>query len=348
MFALLTATMLTLPAHDDTHDHGHSHAAGGEGRWVLRDDLGKLPPETFGSLGELHGATAEDARTGRMYMVFPGVGLGELDADMKQWTIVGGDDLVKLNAISHGSCVFHDGAEARLALASPNGHVLVCDLTGKILGDLTMPQVGPDFTFSDDAVTAYYAGTAGEQVYGEGKGKTFVPTCTAYLDGTLYVTTGYSTGDFVLTAKHVDGQWAWQPLAWGGRGPGDTDFSTAHGILADGKQLLVASRTNGKVYRFDPAGKLLDTLATAARVCNVSKVGGTMYLPMLNKTDDPRYAPIVAYGNGEKTGELVPGRLGAPGFLHIHHAHMHLAADGLFAVVQAWNPGGVQIWQYQR
>ena len=39
-----------------------------------------------------------------------------------------------------------------------------------------------------------------------------------YLDGKLYVVTGYCDGDFVLTLTEEGGQWSWGSVAWGGKG----------------------------------------------------------------------------------------------------------------------------------
>ena len=97
----------------------------------------------------------------------------------------------------HGIVFFvHDG-QKRVALANNQAkRILIVDLQGKVLQELPSPK-GGEFNF--DIANDYYT-----------KNKNgFVVTDVSYLDGKLYAVTGYSRGDFVLTAEMKDGKWAW-------------------------------------------------------------------------------------------------------------------------------------------
>jgi len=56
------------------------------------------------------------------------------------------------------------------------------------------------------------------QYYDDVENAKFACTDVTYLDGRLYVVTGYCDGDFCLTLREEDGEWVWGPTAWGGKG----------------------------------------------------------------------------------------------------------------------------------
>jgi hypothetical protein len=109
-----------------------------------------------------------------------------------------------------------------------------------------------------------------------------------YLDGKLYVVTGYCPGDFVLTAEEANGQWRWGSSAWGGKGDAPSQFRTAHGksirfvevhhanrcggtalvpsssdcvgVFASGGRIYVANREAHEVLVFEKDGTFVRTL----------------------------------------------------------------------------------------
>ena len=105
----------------------------------------------------------------------------------------------------------------------------------------------------------------------------FACTDVTFLDGRLYVVTGYCDGDFVLTASVKDdgngnrngngnggggsnggggGTFTWGPIAWGGKGDGAGQFQTAHGVFAHDGHIFVANREAHQVLEFTPEGSV--------------------------------------------------------------------------------------------
>ena len=83
-------------------------------------------------------------------------------------------------------------------------------LDGKLVHTLAPPDGSSDL--GHPVATDYFRGRGN-----------FVPTDTEQLDGLLYVTTGYSNLDFVLTARILSTnpfRAAWHDLAFGGKGGG--------------------------------------------------------------------------------------------------------------------------------
>ena len=81
-----------------------------------------------------------------------------------------------------------------------------------------------------------------------------------YLDGKLFVVTGYCPGDFVLTLEERGGKWAWGSTAWGGKGTEPGKFQTAHGVTAFEGHIYVSNREAHAVNKFTPDGKLVEIL----------------------------------------------------------------------------------------
>ena len=112
--------------------------------------------------------------------------------------------------------------------------IFTTDLDGHVINKLPAPT--PD-QMTVPAVKAYFADPKG----------TFVPTDAVQFDGRYYISTGYSALDYVLTAKVTSTSpftTEWDGLAFGGKGDGDGQFRTGHGITVhpDGKSLvLIAS-----------------------------------------------------------------------------------------------------------
>merc|ERR1719469_27729 len=123
--------------------------------------------------------------------------------------------------------------------------VLIIDgKTGTVLQEITKP-LGGEFDFAE--ANAYYSERRHHTE------KVFACTDVTFLDGKLYVSTGYCDGDFVLTAEcGADGRWTWGRLAWGGKGDGAGQFRTAHGITAYDGHIYVSNREACQVVKFRP------------------------------------------------------------------------------------------------
>ena len=101
----------------------------------------------------------------------------------------------------------------------------------------------------------------------------FCCTDVTYLDGRLYVVTGYCEGDFVLTLTDQNGKWTWGPIAWGGKGDEPGQFRTAHGVYAHEGHIFVANREAHQVVKFTRNGVFLETfdgIPEGSRICNIS------------------------------------------------------------------------------
>lgn len=94
----------------------------------------------------------------------------------------------------------------------------------------------------------------------EDQPKIFSATDVTYLDGKLFVVTGYCPGDFVLTLEESGGKWAWGSTAWGGKGTEPGKFQTAHGVTAFEGHIYVSNREAHAVNKFTPDGNLVEIL----------------------------------------------------------------------------------------
>ena len=132
---------------------------------------------------------------------------------------------------------------------------------------------GGEFAFAE--ANAYYSARPIKQCpWGAPHRAKFACTDVTYLDGVLYVVTGYCDGDFVLTAREEGGAWRWGALAWGGKGDGAAQFRTAHGIFAHDGHIFVANREAHQVIEFTKTGELvrhLPDIPDTARICNVAR-----------------------------------------------------------------------------
>lgn len=360
-------------------------------KWSYRADLGVVPEDVMKGIAALHGGSVEDPDDGKIYTCYPGAGLHVLDADLKTWKFVDGSDAVfKGQANSHGICVWKHKDQKGLAIASTNdGTVYITDMGGKVLHKLTKPT---GVEFDDNFINVYYKNTIATEfnearaksVYGVRKvkkddkevevvnGPTFSPTCVAFLDGTFYVTTGYSTGDFVLCAV-VDqkGVPQWGRLGWGRRDEGENRHLTAHGVRVrkdeKGKdEVVIASRHNFRVYTNSPQGQHLKALALPdnSLVCNTSEGLQFQFYPLLDPigAENERFASVLIYEGDKRVGRINAGEHLHPlaadqqidadkhRFVHIHHVLVvkrkgSNGKDTLFAVIQSWNKGGTAIFE---
>jgi len=214
----------------------------------------------------MHGGFAEDPDTGMIYTGIPGFGLCRISADLSKWERIGSDERLETGNV-HGLCVFKHSGYSHIAVADNIGsRVLILDMEGEVEQVLASP-VGGEFNSTE--ANAYYSTAPKQQnPWQQPFAPVFGVTDVTYLDGRLYVVTGYCDGDFVLSAEyeHTSGEWEWGPVAWGGKGDKPGQFQTAHGITAHGDCLYVANRdshcnaansSTGQVIQFTKEGKLV-------------------------------------------------------------------------------------------
>jgi hypothetical protein len=211
--------------------------------------------------------------------------------------------------------------------------ILTTDLNGKLVNKLPAP-VADQMTVP--AVKQWFA-----------NGGNFVPTDVDYLDGSYYVTTGYSALDYVLTAKITSTKpfaAEWNGLAFGGKGDADGQFQTGHGITVypDKKHLVVADRPKSRLERFTPDGTFVDQirLPQGTLPCDVDYLGDYTLVPCLDGPDKSLGAPIYLM-RGDRIISTINCQqdLGLVRFKHIHNAVLREVDGRLYIIAQAWNPG---------
>jgi hypothetical protein len=178
-----------------------------------------------------------------------------------------------------------------------------------------------------------------------------VPTDVEQLDGKLYITTGYSKLDYVLTARILKTnpvELVWNNLSFGGKGQGPGQFDTGHGITVPPnlKRFDIADRANGEIDRFSPDGKYLSTLNMPKESfpCDVYYLGKYMVVASLNNPDKTKGAAIYILENDQVISTILPKEeLGLTNFMHIHNAVFRQIGKKYYIIAQAWNPGDFAI-----
>jgi len=214
-----------------------------------------LPPEAQKFLKGAHGGFAVDLGKGKgeTYFALKGAGIIQISADLKSTRMVETAEDMK-NTNLHNTTIWYapDGKPHLLFPGNEANKVFVTGLDGKVDAVLTAPDAGVDL------------GNPVPNEYFKSKGP-FVPTDVEQLDGKLYITTGYSKLDYVLTARILKTspvELAWNNLSFGGKGTEPGQFDTGHGITVPPKlkRLDIADRANGEIDRFSPDGKYLSTI----------------------------------------------------------------------------------------
>jgi hypothetical protein len=308
-------------------------------------------------LQDLHGGFNEDPATGIVYTGIPGYGLCQISPDLKTWTKLGTDERLKGNC--HGIVVFTHNGETNIAVAqNEQNRILIVGLDGTVKQELGSPK-GGEFTF--DQANAYYSNHPRQQApWQPSQGmhrSTFDCTDVTYLDGKLYVVTGYSNGDFVLAASESGGKWSWGPHAWGGKGNELGKFNTAHGVFAHDGNIFVANREAHQVIEFTPEGKLIrimPDIPDGARICNVSRADDYFVMNALEPIQHTpgRTAPIYAHSGERLLSTIEPGQLGIPVLKHLHHTWPHYVTgpDGekqLYILISGWSEGKFAVLKHE-
>jgi len=304
---------------------------------------------------DLHGGFNEDPETGIVYTGIPGYGLCTISPDLKTWALLGDDPRLKGNI--HGIVVFKHNGVTSIAVAQNNeSRVLIIDLKGNVKQQLDAPK-GGEFNFGE--ANAYYSERPTKCVpWGTPHQAAFACTDVTYLDGKLYVVTGYCPGDFVLTAtQNYDGDWKWGPIAWGGKGESAGKFNTAHGIFAYDDHIFVANREAHQVIEFTKTGQLircLPDIPESARICNVARADNYFVMNALEpiKATPAKTAAVYAHTGERLLSTIEPGDLGIPVLKHLHHVWPHYITgnDGkrtLYLLLHGWSSGKFAVLKHE-
>jgi hypothetical protein len=323
-----------------------SHAAtgvSGQGKMKFRllytSDI--LPAEAKAVLTNAHGGFAVDTRPGKgeTYFSLKGAGIIQISSDLKTTRLLDTAADMK-NTNLHNATIWYtaDGTPYLEFPGNESAAVYTTTVDGKLVHTLHTPERGVDM--GSPIVNDYFAGQGN-----------FVPTDVEQLDGMLYVTTGYSNLDFVLTARITSTNpfnAVWHDLAFGGRGNGVGQFGTGHGITVPPgiKRLDVADRPNAEIDRFTRYGQYLSTLRMpiGSLPCDIFYLGKYAVVGSLDGPDRGKGAPIYIMENDQLISTIMPKEdLGLANFKHIHNAVMREVGGKFYVIAQAWNPGDFAI-----
>lgn len=335
--------LISTEATSKPADGGVAAKVSGQGDYKFRVMHGSsvLPAEALKVLKSAHGGFAVDRREGKgeTYFALPGAGIIQISADLSSAKMIETASEVK-NTNMHNTTIWHgkNGTTYLTFPANRNSKVFTTDIKGKLLHTLEAPT--KDLKFDDPRVNTYFA-----------QNGRFSPTDTDILDNTLYVTTGYSGLDYVLTAKVEDSPAEgkppvieWQSLAFGGKGKAPGQFGTGHGITIepDGRHIAVADRPNSEIETFTSDGQYRSvlTLPKGSFPCDVDFEAGYTLVGCLHGPDRSKGATIYLLKGKELISTIIPREdLGLEKFTHIHNAVVRQLNGKLYIIAQAWNPG---------
>ena len=315
----------------------------GEGkmRFRLLFSASHLPAEAAKVLTGAHGGFAIDRRGGKgeSYFSLKGAGIIQISSDLKNTRMI--DTAAEMKGVNlHNSTIWYakDGTPFLTFPSNEASKVFTTNIDGKLLHTLNAPDGSTDL--GSPIVNDYF----------KGRGN-FIPTDTEYIDGILYMTTGYSNLDFVLTAKVLSTnpfKAQWHDLAFGGRGTGPGQFGTGHGITVfpGTTRLDIADRPNAEIDRFTRHGQYLSTLRmpNGSLPCDIYYHGNYAIVGALDGPDRTKGAPIYILENDQLISTLmIKEDLGLPNFKHVHNAVLREYNNKLYVIAQAWNPGDFAI-----
>jgi hypothetical protein len=296
-----------------------------------------LPEPARKVLTSAHGGFAVDHRPGKgdTYFALPGAGILRVSADMQSVALVTTAPEMKDTNL-HNTKIWYapDGTPYLSFPANDAGRVFTTSLSGNLVHTLARPTESDDLGLP--SVRDYFAG-----------GGAFVPTDVEFLEGLLYITTGYSSLDTVLSARvtsYNPFQAAWYDLAFGGRGSAPGQLGTGHGITVPPgtRRIDVADRANSEIDRYTRLGQYLSTLRMPAGSlpCDIDYVGRYAVVGALDGPDRSKGAPIYLLEDDRLVSTLFPkDDLGLENFKHIHNAVLRQVGGKLYVIAQAWNPG---------
>lgn len=343
---LLTAFFLALGAlgwiaATDVPATAAHHNTSGWGKYQFRVlyDSSHLPAEAKKEevLVKAHGGFAVDRRSGKgeTYFALPGAGIIQISSDLKKTKMIATDPSMR-DANMHNATIWHHGGSSYLTFpGNQSNKVYTTTLDGKLVHTLDPPT--GDMDLGHPAVARYFS---------DEKNK-FVPTDTEFLDGLLYIPTGYSALDYVLTARVLSTnpfKAQWHDLSFGGKGHGLGEFGTGHGITipAGTKRIDVADRPNSEIDRFTRYGQYISTLQTpiGSYPCDIDYMGDYSVVGALHGPDRSKGAPIYLFEKDQLVSTImIKEELGLEKFQHIHNATIRELNGKLYIIAQAWNPG---------
>ena len=297
-----------------------------------------LPAEAHKGLNAAHGGFGPDRRSGKgeVYFYLPEVGILKIAADMSTIDLVPTDAAMKQNGMHNSTVWYGKGKRAYLTFpGNGNATIYTTDLEGNLINTLETPT--NDIEWNKNKVTKYFA-----------DGGKFVPTDVEVFGKEMYITTGYSSLDFVLRADIKSGKkfsTTWNGDAFGGKGEGVGQFGTGHGITigADNNSISVADRSRSEIDHFKPNGDYLSTLSLPAGSlpCDVDYIDDYTVVGCLKgPKPEENAAPIYIVKDGEVVSTiLIKDDLGLSKFTHVHNAVMIAHNDTYYVIAQAWNPG---------
>ena len=322
-----------------------SHAVSGQGdyRFKVVYKGSHLPGEARDVLEKAHGGFAVDRRDGmgEVYFALPGAGIIQVTSDLARTRMLETDASMKGENMHNATIWYDSGGGAHLSFPG-NGasKVFTTDLAGKLQHTLDAPDGSEDL--GAPAATRYF--------FGRGH---FVPTDVDHLGSLLYIATGYSPLDYVLTARIESARplrLSWYDLSFGGKGAGAGQFGTGHGITvpAGTKRIDVADRPNAEIDRFTRHGQYVSTLKLplGSYPCDVDYLGNLGVVGALHGPDRAKGAPIYILEDDALVSTILPkAELGLENFQHVHNAVLHRANGKLYVIAQAWNPGDFAIFE---
>jgi len=153
-------------------------------------------------------------------------------------------------------------------------------------------------------------------------------------NGQLYISDGY--GNARVLVYTPDGK---KVREWGKAGTGPGEFNQPHGIAIDNGVVYVADRKNGRLQRFNLAGKFLGEWAGLGMVTSVSAHGGAIWIGTQQRSE-PTSADGWILKLDRRTGKI----LGHTESAHGHHC-VNLSGG---QVLSGARPDHVYRWLYRR
>ncbi len=301
-----------------------------------------LPSEAQAVLKGAHGGFAVDTRPGKgeTYFSLKGAGIIQISADLKSTKMLPtAEDMKKTNTHNAGIWYTKKGTPYLMFPGNESASVYTTTLDGKPVHTLKTPAEGVDL--GNPNANDYFA-----------KKGPFIPTDMVELDGLMYIATGYSKLDYVLTAKISEAKKPlsieWHDLAFGGKGTGVGQFGTGHGITVPPgtKRIDVADRPNSEIDRFTRFGQYVSTLSLpkGSFPCDIYYLNQYGVVGALHGPDRTKGAPIYLLEGDNLVSTIMPKEeLGLANFQHLHNSVIRQVNGKLYIIAQAWNPGDFAI-----
>ncbi len=307
---------------------GAGSATSGSGKWAFRvAPEYRLPAKARNQINGAHGGFAVDPRTKNLYFGLKGVGIVRLGPEPGDSEIIGGSPELSNGNLHNVTLFYHQGRPFLSCPDNQRGHVYVLDLKERSVTTLDPPKVNE-----------YYR-----------EGGSFNPTDTEFAKSTLYVTDGYSAGNFVLKADPFKS--SWHADYFGGKGTEHGRFGTCHGVTynSEAGTIDISDRPHSRIERYDFDNNYLSsvTLPEGAWPCDVDFYQDRMVVGCLFGEGKSTPAPVyILDREGEVISTIRPKKdLGFDKAKHIHNATWWVvpSKDGrskrVMIAVTAWNPG---------